>query len=146
MRRSTIGLSALLAGFLLSAGLTLGSGRPAAAQAPERTPVSATQTAEAAAAHPLVGAVRLSAPEAPVTAWTVVQWGDALGGWHDVEGWRGELDSGQQKVWWVLGKDFGTGPFRWVVLERPGGRVWAISPAFSLPAGAGQWVIVTAAP
>jgi hypothetical protein len=129
----------------LGAGVWLAPGGTAAAQAPERTPVSATQTAEAAA-RPPVGAVSLAAPRAPATAWTVVQWGDALGGWHEVDGWQGELDDGQQKVWWVLGKDFGTGPFRWVVYQRRGGPVWALSQPFWLPAGAGQWTRVTAEP
>jgi hypothetical protein len=70
----------------------------------------------------------------------VVQWQDGRGGWHDVEGWQGELDEGQQKVWWVLEKDFGTGPFRWVVLARKAGPVWKTSAAFTLPVGGGKWV------
>jgi hypothetical protein len=143
MRRPTaVSLSAALAALLLCAGLWLTSGRAVSAQAPERTPIASTPSAPAAT----VGAIALHAPGAPATAWTVVQWGDPLGGWHDVEGWRGDLDEGQQKVWWVVGKDFGTGPFRWVVYHQAGGKVWATSRSFTLPAGAGQWVHVNVAP
>jgi hypothetical protein len=69
--------------------------------------------------------------------WTVVQWQDALGGWHDVEGWRGTLDEiGNgvgQKAWWVARPDFDTGPFRWMIYQGPGGRLLAASEAFRLP-------------
>ncbi|GAB4450179.1 MAG: hypothetical protein Kow0031_32630 [Anaerolineae bacterium] len=46
---------------------------------------------------------------------SVVQWQDSSGGWHDVEGWRGELGSDGTIRWWVAAKDCGSGPFRWVV-------------------------------
>jgi hypothetical protein len=28
----------------------------------------------------------------------VVQWQDAFGDWHDVDGWRGHLDAGQGQM------------------------------------------------
>jgi hypothetical protein len=74
--------------------------------------------------------------------WTVVQWQDAWGGWHDVEGWRGELDevaTGDEgevvghKTWWVAKSDLGTGPFRWLVYEGRQGRRLATSVPFDLP-------------
>ena len=80
--------------------------------------------------------LRLQAP--PATAWTVVQWQDALGGWHVVEGWQGTLDDGVAKVWWVAPKDFNTGPFRWVIYEKRDGKVWGMSQSFNLPAVVGQ--------
>ena len=44
------------------------------------------------------------------TLWTEVQWQDAQGSWHTVEGWRGQLDSISNKVglktWWVAPSDF----------------------------------------
>lgn len=142
--RALLILSTVLAGLLACAGLALNSGRAALAQAPERTPVA---TLPAGAPASAVAAIALHAPGAPASAWTVVQWADPLGGWHEVEGWRGDLDEGQQKVWWVLGKDFNTGPFRWVVLHnKTSGQVWAISKSFDLPAGANQWVHVTVSP
>src|SRR5688572_16967693 len=104
-RRVSLVLSIVLAGLLVCASLSLSSGRAALAQAPERTPVATLPAAPPASA---VAAIALYAPGAPATAWTVVQWADPLGGWHDVEGWRGDLDEGEQKVWWVLDKDFNT--------------------------------------
>jgi hypothetical protein len=145
-RKLAVSLSACLVGLLLCAGLALSSGSIVSAEPPPRTPVSATQTAEAANAAPGAAAIALHAPGAPPSAWTVVQWQDGLGGWHDVDGWRGDLDAGQQKVWWVLGKDFDTGPFRWVVYDQRDGNVWAISKSFMLPARANLWVFVEATP
>jgi hypothetical protein len=76
--------------------------------------------------------------------WTVVQWQDSAGNWHDVEGWRGTLDEGQ-KVWWVAQKDFGTGPFRWVVYQSQGGKLLGSSVPFNLPAFPNQTMQVTVA-
>jgi len=147
MRRPTaMGAGAALAGLCLWASLWLSSGTAAAADAPERTPVAGTQVVQVGGAISGVAAIELQAPGAPASAWTVVQWGDPLGGWHDVEGWRGDLDEGQQKVWWVLSKDYNTGPFRWVVYAKRDGPVWSISPAFTLPGRDGQWLRVAAAP
>jgi len=85
------------------------------------------------------------------TLWTVVQWQDEHGDWHDVEGWRGELDAveidaeGQVvgfKNWWVAPENLGTGPFRWRVFARAGGPAVATSDPFDLPATTGQIVTV----
>lgn len=65
--------------------------------------------------------------------WTVVQWQDAHGGWHTVDGWQGTLDDGVHKTWWVAPKDFATGPFRWVVYEERDGDLLAASYSFQLP-------------
>jgi hypothetical protein len=75
--------------------------------------------------------------------WTVVQWQDSAGGWHDVEGWRGTLERGQ-KIWWVAQRDFGTGPFRWVIYEGQGGKLLATSESFYLPDSAEQWFWIEA--
>lgn len=78
--------------------------------------------------------------------WTVVQWQDASGKWHDVEGWRGALDemvNGEgRKVWWVYRRDLGTGPFRWVIYQSPSGGLLASSNVFHLPGAEGQAVDV----
>lgn len=83
----------------------------------------------------------------PVTLWTVVQWQDAQGDWHDVEGWRGTLDevakNEGRKVWWLPVDLFGAGPFRWVVYAPHGGTMLATSPAFYLPTATGQRTMVT---
>ncbi|MGQ9681042.1 MAG: hypothetical protein ACUVX9_00740 [Anaerolineae bacterium] len=64
--------------------------------------------------------------------WTVVQWQDTGGGWHDVQGWQGWLD-GESKTWWVAPQDLGTGPFRWVVYHGRCGAVAGASGPFLLP-------------
>lgn len=74
--------------------------------------------------------------------WTVVQWQDNLGDWHDVLGWQGHLDDIEvgeaghvvgEKRWWVAPADLGTGPFRWLVYQRQDGRLLATSASFHLP-------------
>jgi hypothetical protein len=74
--------------------------------------------------------------------WTVVQWQDTDGGWHDVEGWQGTMDDLAigvgNKVWWVAENDLGTGPFRWIVRRRYGGDLLAGSESFHLPGTAGE--------
>ena len=78
--------------------------------------------------------------------WTVVQWQDDMGEWFDVEQWQGTLDSAENgkawKEWWVDHKDYGKGPFRWLVLESPGGKVLRTLPEFYLPAGPQERVVV----
>lgn len=92
--------------------------------------------------------------------WTVVQWQDALGEWHDVTGWQGIPDDVLKtgyivKLWWVEKRDTNTGPFRWLVYPqdtlpvsaagRKGcnddRRCPAISEPFDLPAP-GQWATI----
>ncbi len=85
--------------------------------------------------------IELAAPDTLAGAWAVVQWQDSGGGWHDVEGWRGLASTSSR--WWVHPKDFGTGPFRWLVTQGPGGPPVETSAPFTLPGGAGQSVWVT---
>lgn len=97
--------------------------------------------------QPVGAYIELHVPQKPTGVnggWTVVQWQDRAGGWHDVEGWRGMLDARGSRRWWVAAKDFGTGPFRWVVSQGPGGPVLGISQSFNLPSEAGQVLLVTA--
>ena len=70
--------------------------------------------------------------------WSVVQWQDSAGNWHDVEGWRGALPTNGTQRWAVEAKDFNTGPFRWVVTDSQGGSALGMSDAFNLPAGANE--------
>ncbi len=69
--------------------------------------------------------------------WTGVQWQDAAGNWHDVEGWRGPLDEvtkGEgRKVWGLSEALYGAGPFRWVVYQSQQGEVLVASESFDLP-------------
>jgi hypothetical protein len=66
--------------------------------------------------------------------WTVIQWQDDIGGWHDVAGWQGTFDANRQVVWWLGPEHFGTGPFRWVIYESADRQQeLAITKSFSLP-------------
>ncbi len=92
---------------------------------------------------PLLSYIELFASSAPAGAWSVVQWQDPQGGWHDVEGWRGELGSGGYQRWTVEAKDFGTGPFHWQVRQSgPRGTLLSTTESFTLPAGANETVQV----
>ena len=84
------------------------------------------------------GHIRLDTPFDRV--WSVVQWQDSSGQWHDVEGWRGYTRHGSKR-WWVAPRDFGTGPFRWVVTLDNGAGV-IVSVPFMLPASSGEIIIV----
>jgi hypothetical protein len=85
------------------------------------------------------------------TLWTVVQWQDEKGHWHDVQGWRGELNvveiSGDGvvvgiKSWWLADTELGSGPFRWQVYRQQGGQQIRTSETFDLPEEPGQTTIV----
>jgi hypothetical protein len=83
--------------------------------------------------QPPGGTLILYVPEASAHLWTVVQWEDTNGDWHDVEGWRSQLTDGFVG-WWVDPADFSTGPFRWAVLDGPDGELLHTSESFYLPA------------
>jgi len=116
---------------------------------PDRNPPPPADDGGRDDSGPLGTHIELAAPE-HAGAWSVVQWQDVNGNWHDVEGWRGTLDSHGYIRWWVAAKDFGTGPFRWVIsggdsvsvadewsTGESGGlfQVDTSSGAFSLPSG-----------
>ena len=91
---------------------------------------------------PLGAYIELQTQPLPVGAWSTVQWQDSVGGWQNVEGWHGALGSSGYQLWWVEAKDFGKGPFRWIVIQGNGGPIIGTSDAFNLPAGAGERVKV----
>jgi hypothetical protein len=118
----------LLAGLGLVASPVLAGGG-----LPDRNPPPASSESDKTDNTPLGAAIELTAW--PPGGLSLVQWQDANGDWQEVEGWRGTLDNAGRIRWWVAAKDFGSGPFRWVVGE-------AASEPFNLPAGAGQTVRV----
>jgi hypothetical protein len=87
------------------------------------------------------GAIELHVDPFEPGMWAVVQWLDGLGAWHDVDGWRGELEE-KRVTWWVAPKHFDTGPFRWVVYGGADGEVLATSESFNLPSGHGHVIRV----
>ena len=59
--------------------------------------------------------------------------------------WQAHVRGGQVR-WRVAEKDFDTGPFRWVVYDKEGGRLLAMSASFTLPDSGSQTVTVTVLP
>ncbi|MCB0162596.1 MAG: hypothetical protein KDI79_00125 [Anaerolineae bacterium] len=78
--------------------------------------------------------------------WAAVQWQDSDGNWQPVEGWQGPLGSSGYQRWWVAAKDFGRGPFRWVVSAEARSAAVDDSDSFNLPSAANQTVQITVSP
>lgn len=75
--------------------------------------------------------------------WSVVQWQDNVGNWHDVEGWQGTLNRDLELVWWVAPENLGQGLFRWSVYRDDSKHsLLNISKPFYLPANGHQVVMV----
>jgi len=74
---------------------------------------------------------------------TVVQFYDASGQWQDVGGWIQPLRNTNTVLWNVWRRDWGRGPFRWVVKNASKGYVMASTSGFYLPA-AGTYLDLTA--
>ena len=91
---------------------------------------------------PLGAYLELQVAPVPPGAWSVVQWADSAGNWHNVEGWQRELGLDGFERWWVAAKDFNTGPFRWLVTQGAGGPELGVSQPFYLPGGGNQVVRV----
>ena len=120
-------LSILLGAFLLAftAPRSANAGLP-----PRPTPEPAKQTQPSGAYIQLQLA---NAPTGTEGVWTIIQWVDGFGEWHDVTGWQGTVELDGTQTWWVAPKDMGTGPFRWRILSSPAGSVLATSASFMLP-------------
>ena len=138
--------------FVISSGLLLITlptpVTEAGAELPDRntpTPVRSSEPSEGddrdKDSGPVGAYIELQARNASAGDWSVVQWQDSAGGWHDVESWQGMLDNGYRR-WWVASKVFDTGPFRWVVYRSPDDPIIATSVPFNLPAEAKQTVRV----
>jgi hypothetical protein len=124
--------------FLILAGALWLIGLPLSAQAgpglPSReTPVPTRPPDGDRHDGPSGAHIVLHVPSAPAGVWTVIQWQDNAGGWHDVDGWQGTLDTGDQKMWWLAPNLFGKGPFRWLVYQGDRARLLATSASFYLP-------------
>jgi hypothetical protein len=114
-----------------------------AALPPRVTPAPLPSSPPADSDEPSVGAyIELLVQSGPTDLWTIVQWQDSLGNWHDIEGWQGKLDDNYKKVWWVAPADFGKGPFRWMVYRHEKGEALVASELFYLPRTADETVRV----
>jgi len=113
-----------------------------ASAAPQALPPRPTPVPTPAPVKLRGGLISLQADATQPEHWTIVQWQDALGDWHDVDGWQGTFDQENRVIWWVAPKDLGTGPFRWTVYENQCGALLAASEPFDLPALGGNMVTV----
>jgi hypothetical protein len=107
-------------------------------------PMTLTPTATSAVNTPTDKGASLELKTVP-GRWTVVQWQDTLGAWHYVDGWQGTADGQGAVRWWVSSAQFGQGPFRWAVYDKPGGTILSVSRPFGLPQVARQRVVVEVA-
>jgi hypothetical protein len=118
---------------LFAALLSLSSAGPASSLPPRPetpTPEMAADPLKESGAH-----IQLRVTPSQPGLFTTVEWQDNEGHWRLVEGWQGDLDDpgGQTKTWWVSPSHSNCGPFRWVVYDRRGGEVLAVSQPFRLP-------------
>jgi hypothetical protein len=129
---------------------------PREAPAPAQPPGDDQEDSQPNGAHIVLQVLSVpdgdhGAPEevqsAPDGVWTMVQWQDSAGGWHDVDGWQGTPDDKDQKTWWLAPDLFGKGPFRWLVYrgvsrgpdrDLNGDRLIATSESFYLPNSPGE--------
>ena len=125
-------IAVVLTGFLLLAML------PPATSA--QLPGRATPTADLGKSDDQITGARIELQVwgAPRGTWAVVQWQRADGVWADVDGWCSQLNYGSAVSWWVGPKDFGTGPFRWLVADGAHGSVLTASDPFMLPAAVNE--------
>lgn len=142
IRLAVVAAVAAAAALLLSLGATQAATKlpprptPAVTLTPTPTPLPLPARRETTVREPLAH-IRLAVTPAAAGLWAVVQWQGGDGVWHDVAGWQGVLPENGQR-WAVEQRNFGEGPFRWVVYDRPGGKELASSAPFDLPAQDGE--------
>lgn len=104
-------LSLLLIVILMGPAILAFTQTPAAELPPRPPPATPIRGAQIALVLP---------PDAVPSPWwwSVVQWQDDQGLWHDVDGWQGTFDPATGRVvWWVGPEQLGRGPFRWLVYD-----------------------------
>lgn len=136
-------IATLFALFLFILALLLGFNEKAASGLPPRPEPTATAVSTKAPQGAFIQLETSGFIPGPQGIWTIVQWQDNLGDWHDVSGWQGttELDGTQR--WWIAPEDLGTGPFRWTIYEAQDGDLLAASEPFDLPEQTLQTTVVS---
>jgi hypothetical protein len=123
----------VFAGFVSPTSGTALPPRPTPAVTPIATPTPAPKLARKPVAAPLrLSHIRLIVTPAQDGLWTVVEWQGADGAWHVVEGWQGTTQAGRKR-WAVFERNFGEGPYRWVIYRAPDGEFLGTSAPFYLP-------------
>jgi hypothetical protein len=116
--------------------------RPTPTATPTATNIPSPATKTPLESKPQVATLLLRVHPAQDGLWSVVQWQDASGNWHDVEGWRGTVVNGKT-IWWVEQKDFDKGPYRWVVYQGNSNAPIATSQPFQLPDLPQAWLEIS---
>lgn len=140
-----LGIVLLLAGFSVAGLMGWGDGWVSPAQVAAALPPRPTLTPSVQSLPESLARIVLYAGPGYEGAWTLVQWQGGDGVWHDVTGWQGRVTNGQVR-WRVAEKDFNTGPFRWVVYDKMGGKAQAVSASFRLPASDNQTLTIEVSP
>ena len=144
MNKQKAALYTLLSGFMLLCLSLLVNPSSIEAQGnplPTATPLGTPAPTAVPPLLPVGGTLILQVYNAPPDAWTVVQWQDANGGWHDVTGWQSQLTDGYVG-WWVAPENYATGPFRWLLLTAAEGEQLGASDSFYLPGYAKDVILV----
>lgn len=131
---ATILLAACLLFALVGLAFQPGSIQAQGSPLPTATPLGTPPPPTPANVYrpPAGGTIILQVYAAPTNGWTVVQWQDANGGWHDVAGWHSQITDGYVG-WWVDPANFSSGPFRWLLLDSLEGETLGTSDSFYLP-------------
>jgi hypothetical protein len=119
---------------------------------PSVTPVTPVPPVTPAPPPPSEGSIAVTVVNPPAGAWAAVQWSLPGGSaWVNVDTWTSPLKQDEYgwMAHWVDPKDYGAGPFRWVVYDKDpsqGGEVWGTSASFYFPTKHGEvvWSQVTA--
>lgn len=114
-------------------------GQPASASAlpPRYTPTPTSRPTTSELKRGYIELRLYSSTSTPL--YSVVQWVDGMGNWHDVTGWQDtpqNVNEYRQSRWWVYPHDYGKGPFRWAIFQAEAaqsGAPLAVSQSFSLP-------------
>jgi hypothetical protein len=117
--------------------------RPTPAITPTATPTrtSPPRAPKQTSVHERLSHIRLVVTPAQDGLWSVVEWQGVDGVWHIVEGWQGAIEGGSKR-WAVYERNFGDGPFRWVVTSTFDGETVGISTPFKLPDNEGVELLI----
>lgn len=96
---------------------------------PTTTPIPLVSPSQSS--QPAAIILTLSNPDSAY--WTSVQWLDEDDEWQDVSDWQSDFNDAGLVVWAVAAKDYGTGPYRWVIYDEKDGTMYSTTDLFYLP-------------
>lgn len=105
--------------------------RPELTPTPHPTTIPVPTVAPSQSSQSAAIILTLSDPD--LAYWTSVQWLDEEDEWQDASGWQSDFNENGMVVWAVAAKDYGTGPYRWVIYTEEDGTVHSTTDLFYLP-------------